>query len=221
MEQERRIRKRWIVLAVVAIMIVLTPLMMRIAFPPREVAGAIVDATVGKREKPLDLTAIVTRVGELNRLETAEMRVMHVSQIRQSYGIIPDMLAGDSLTLMAVGEVIAGVDLSRLTPADVREEGESGVVIRLPRAEVLVTRLDNEETKVLDRSTGAFRRADIGLEGRARVFAENGIREEALQKGILDLASTNAEKRIAELARALGAGSVRFERPMPPPPERR
>lgn len=216
MEQERRIRKRWIVLAIVAILIVLTPLMMRIAFPPREVAAAIVEATVGKQEKPLDLTAIVTKVGELNRLETAQMRVMHVSQISQSYGIIPDMLAGDSLTLMAVGEVFAGVDLSRLQPADVRQEGDRGVVIRLPRAEVLVTRLDNDETRVLDRKTGAFRKADLGLEGRARVYAENGIREEALRKGILDLASTNAERRIGELARALGARSVRFERAAEP-----
>ncbi|MBI2214225.1 MAG: DUF4230 domain-containing protein [Acidobacteria bacterium] len=212
MELERRIRKRWIVLTIVLVMIVLTPLMMRIAFPPHEVAEAIVDATVGKQEKPLDISAIVTNVSELNRLETAKMRVMHVSQIRQSYGIIPDMIAGDSLTLMAVGEVFAGVDLSRLAPADVRKEGEGGVVIQLPRAEVLVTRLDNEETKVLDRKTGALRRADLGLEGRARAYAESGIRDEALKKGILDLASTNAERRIGELARSLGATSVRFER---------
>jgi hypothetical protein len=212
MERQTGIRKRWIVLAIVVLLVALTPLMMRVAFPPREVAGAIVDATVGRREAPLDITAIVTKASELNRLETASMRVMHVSQIRQSYGIIPDMLAGDSLTLMAVGEVYAGVDLSRLTRDDVREEADGSVVIRLPRSEVLVTRLDNEETKVLDRETGAFRKADLGLEGRARAFAENGIREEALRKGILDLAASNAEKRISELAQSLGARSVRFER---------
>ena len=216
MEQRTGIRKRWIVLAIVVLLVVLTPFMMRIAFPPREVAGAIVEATVGKQEAPLDITAIVTKASELNRLETASMRVMHVSQIRQSYGIIPDMLAGDSLTLMAVGEVFAGVDLSRLTAADVREEADRTVVIRLPPTEVLVTRLDNEETKVVDRKTGAFRKADVGLEGRARVYAENGIREEALRKGILDLASTNAERRIGELAQALGAKSVRFERAAAP-----
>lgn len=221
MEREVRPRKRWIVLGIVVILVVLTPLMMRIALPPREVADAILDATVGKKEAPLDLTAIVTKVSELNRLETAQMRVMHVSQIHQSYGIIPDMLAGDSLTLMAVGEVIAGVDLSRLRPDDVREAGDRVVVIRLPRAEVLVTRLDNGETKVLDRKTGAFRKADQGLEGRARVYAENGIREEALQKGILGLATANAEKRIAELARQMGAKSVTFEHaPASPAPPR-
>jgi len=221
MEREVRPRKRWIVLGIVVVLVVLTPLMMRIALPPREVADAILDATVGKKEAPLDLTAIVTKVSELNRLETAQMRVMHVSQIQQSYGIIPDMLAGDSITLMAVGEVYAGVDLSRLRREDIREAGEGAVVIRLPRAEVLVTRLNNDETKVLDRKTGAFRKADVGLEGRARVYAENGIREEALQKGILSLASTNAEKHIAELARQMGAKSVAFERaPASPAPPR-
>lgn len=212
MDREVRPRKRWIVLGVVAALLALTPLMMRVAFPPREVVGAIADAVAGKKETPLDLTAIVTRVSDLNRLETAQMRVMHVSQIKQSYGIIPDMLAGDSLTLMAVGEVYAGVDLSRLSRDDIREEKDRGVVIRLPRAEVLVTRLDNEQTKVLDRNTGAFRRADIGLEGRARAYAENGIREEALQKGILGLAATNAERHVSELVRSLGAKRVTFER---------
>lgn len=199
-------------------LVALTPLMMRVAFPPREVAGALVETAIGKQEAPVDLSAIVTKVSELSRLETARMRVMHVSQIRQSYGIIPDMLAGDSLTLMAVGEVYAGVDLSRLTASDVREEGAGSVVIRLPASEVLVTRIDNEETKVLDRKTGAFRKADLGLEGRARAYAESGIRDEALRKGILDLASTNAEKRIGELARSLGAKSVRFERASAPGP---
>lgn len=221
MEREVRPRKRWIVLGIVVVLVVLTPLMMRIALPPREVADAILDATVGKKEVPLDLTAIVTKVSELNRLETAKMRVMHVSQIHQSYGILPDMLAGDSLTLMAVGEVYAGVDLSRLRRDDVREAGEGEVVIRLPRSEVLVTRLDNDETKVLDRKTGAFRKADMGLEGRARSFAENGIREEALQKGILGIATASAEKRIAELARQMGAKRVRFEQaPAAPAPPR-
>ena len=219
MEQASGIRKRWIVLGIVVLMVVGTAFMMRLLFPPREVARALVDATVGRNEQPVDLTAIVTKVSELNRLETAQMRVVHVSQLKQSYGIVPDMFAGDSLTLMAVGDVYAGVDLSRLTRDDVREESDRSVVIRLPASEILVTRLDNEETKVLDRKTGAFRKADLGLEGRARVFAEDGIRREALQKGILDLAASNAERKISDLATALGAERVRFERRaiMPPP----
>ncbi|MGK2859506.1 MAG: DUF4230 domain-containing protein [Thermoanaerobaculia bacterium] len=223
MEQPSGIRKRWIVLGIVALMVVGTALMMRLVLPPTEVARALVDVTVGRKEQPLDLTAIVTKVSELNRLETAQMRVVHVSQLKQSYGIIPDMLAGDSLTLMAVGEVFAGVDLSRLALDDVREESDGSVVIRLPATEVLVTRLDNDETKVLDRKTGAFRKADLGLEGRARSIAEAGIREEALKKGILDLAASNAERRISELAQSLGAERVRFERRAgrtPPSPQR-
>ncbi len=212
MEQASGIRKRWIVLGVVVLMVVGTAFMMRLVLPPREVAQALVDVTLGQKEKPLDLTAIVTKVSDLNRLETAQMRVVHVSQLKQSYGIIPDMIAGDSLTLMAVGDVFAGVDLSRLTRDDVSEASDGAVVIQLPPSEVLVTRLDNSETRVLDRKTGAFRRADIGLEGRARAIAEDGIRREALKKGILNLASSNAERRISELAQSLGAERVRFER---------
>jgi hypothetical protein len=218
MEQAGGIRKRWIVLGIVVLMVVGTAFMMRLLFPPREVATALVDAALGRKEVPVDLTAIVTKVSELNRLETAQMRVVHVSQLKQSYGIVPDMFAGDSVSLMAVGDVYAGVDLSRLTREDIREELDGAVVIRLPASEILVTRLDNDETRVLDRKTGAFRKADIGLEGRARSYAENGIREEALQKGILNLASSNAERRISELAKTLGAEQVRFERRNDPSP---
>src|SRR5205814_3192636 len=50
-----------------------------------------------------------------------------------------------------------------------------------------------------------FRRADVGMEGRARQYAEQNIRNEALRKGILPLAQKNAEARIAGLLHTLGA----------------
>src|SRR5213080_2460052 len=58
-------------------------------------------------EEQVDLTALVTRVRALNRLETASMRVIHVSTITQSYELVPNTLAGDQLTFFAAGDVIA------------------------------------------------------------------------------------------------------------------
>ncbi len=187
---------------------------------PRETGKAIVEAAAGKKESAVDVTSIVTQINRLNRLETARMRVIHVSQLKQSYGIIPDMLAGDEMTLMAVGDVIAGIDLSRLQKGDVRLAEDGVVTIRLPDTEILVTRLDNKETRVLDRKTGALRRADLGLEGRARAYAEEGIREESLKKGVLDLARSNAELELGPMLNDMGVARVRFERSGPVEPER-
>ena len=162
-------------------------------------------------EEQLDLGAVVTRVRALNRLETASMRVVHVSTIKQTYDLIPNTFAGDELTLFAAGDVIAGIDLSQLKQEDVRRDADGLITIRLPPSQVLVTRLDNRQTRVINRKTGWFRRSDVGLEGRARQYAEQGIRNEALNKGILQMASQNAEVRVADLLRTFGLQRVRFE----------
>ena len=170
-----------------------------------------IDRALTPHEEQIDLGSVVTRVRALNRLETASMRVVHVSTIKQSYELIPNAFAGDELTLFAAGDVIAGIDLSQLKPEDVRRAPDGVIEIRLPPAQVLVTRLDNRETRVLNRNTGWFRRGDAGLEGRARQYAEQGIRNEAVSKGILQMASQNAELRVADLLRTFGLQRVRFE----------
>ncbi len=162
-------------------------------------------------EEQIDLTALVTRVRALNRLETASMRVVHVSTITQSYEFVPNAMAGDELTFLAAGDVIAGIDLSQLKQEDIRRELDGTVVVRLPPSQVLVTRIDNRESRVINRKTGVFRRADMNLESRARQYAEQGIRSEAVKKGILPLASQNAEVKVAELLHMFGVQRVRCE----------
>jgi hypothetical protein len=168
---------------------------------------------VTRREEAVDLGSLVTRIRDLNRLETASMRVVSVSTVRQTYDLIPNALAGDELTLYSAGDVIAGVDLSMMKPEDVYREQDGTIVVHLPPPQVLVSRIDNRATHVIDRRTGVFRRADVGMEGRARQYAEQNIRNEAVRKGILPLAQKNAEAHTAGLLHTLGAAKVRFDVP--------
>ena len=161
-------------------------------------------------EEQVDIAAIVTRVRGLNRLETTAMRVTHTGKVSQTYQMIPNAFAGDEVTLMAVGDVIAGVDLSLLKPDDVHLNPDGTVLFRLPPPMILVTRLDNRQTHVVNRKTGIFRRADAQLESHARQYAEQQIRNVAMQQGILKIAKENAQLRIGELAHAMGARRVRF-----------
>ena len=167
-------------------------------------------AVLTPQERVVDLTTLVTQVRELNRLETASMRVIHVGTITQSYKVIPDSLAGDEITFLATGDVIAGLDLSQLKPEDVWRSPDGAINLRLPPPQILVSRVDNKESRVINRETGMLRRSDVDLETRARQHAEENIRAEALQKGILPLAAQNGEKKLAELLRTLGAEKVRF-----------
>ena len=162
------------------------------------------------QEESVDLTALVTQVRELQRLETASMRVIHVGRISQTYKLVPNALGGDEITFLATGDVIAGIDLSRLQQKDVWRSPDGTINFRLPPPQVLVTRVDNNESRVLTRKTGVLRRADVDLETRARQHAEANIRAEALKKGILQVAQQSGEKRMGEFLHTLGFQRVRF-----------
>ncbi|HEY0140016.1 MAG TPA: DUF4230 domain-containing protein [Thermoanaerobaculia bacterium] len=175
-----------------------------------------VEAVLKPKEQTLDLATVVTQVRELNRLETAAMKVTHIGRVSQSFQMVPNALAGDEITFLATGDVIAGVDLARLQPGDVWREPDGTIVMRLPPPQMLVSRVDNQASRVIQRKTGVLRRADVDLETRARQHAEENIRQEALRRGILQLAGDNAEKKLAELMRTFGAQKVRFVREVVP-----
>jgi hypothetical protein len=181
-------------------------------------AGQTIAHIAEKKEEEVDLTSLVTRVRDLSRLETASMHVVHVGTLTQSYEMVPNALAGDEITFFATGDVIAGVDLSQLKQQDVRREPDGTITLRLPPSQILVTRLDNRESRVITRNTGVLRRADTHLESRARQYAEQGIRIEAMKKGILPMASQNAEVKVGELLHTLGFRKVRFEIATTPSP---
>jgi hypothetical protein len=162
------------------------------------------------QEKTIDVAALVTQVRELNRLETASMRVIHVGRVSQSYKMVPNALAGDEITFLAEGDVIAGIDLARLQSQDVWRSADGTINLRLPPAQVLITRVDNEKSRVINRDTGVLRRRDVDLETRARQHAETNIREEALKKGILAIASKSGETKLAGFLHTLGFEKIRF-----------
>jgi uncharacterized protein DUF4230 len=171
---------------------------------------AVIEQVFTPEEKTLDLTTLVTQVRELQRLETASMHVLHIGRVTQSYKMVPDALAGDEITFLAEGDVIAGIDLSRLQPSDVWRSPDGTINVRLPSPQILVTRVDNQRSRVLNRKTGALRRADVDLETHARQNAEINIRGESLKRGILVTAAQSGEKKMAELLHTFGFEKVRF-----------
>jgi hypothetical protein len=209
---------RNILLAIVAVILVTAGLGWVIWRTTRNAVENVVERTIAPQEKTIDLSALITQVRSLNRLETASMHILHVSTTTQSYQLVPDALAGDQLTFLAAGDVIAGVDLSLLTQNDVWKKRDGTIVMRLPPAQILVTRVDNRESKVINRKTGVLRRADVDLESRARQHAEAEIRNAAIRKDILGLASQNAENRIADFLHTLGFQKVEFLKRGAPPP---
>jgi hypothetical protein len=155
-----------------------------------------------------DPVSIIHEVRSLARLETIQYSVEKVITADSGREDLK-ALFGDKLLFVAHGEVIAGVDLEKLKVEDVILNNNI-VSIRLPKAEVLISRLDNEKSYVYDRQTGLLVRPDAQLETLARQTAEDEILKTAINDGILKQAQTNAENFIDRLIRSLGYKEVVF-----------
>ncbi len=166
-----------------------------------------------------DPVTIVHRVRQLARLETVQYTIEKVIVADAGTGEgVWSFLFGDRLLFVAHGQVIAGVDLSKIGPDDVWYEGET-LVLRLPPPEIFVVALDNEKSYVYDRETGLLTKGQVHLETEARKAAEKALLEAALEDGILEKARVHAEAFLLRFLHTLGVTQVRivFATPTPVP----
>jgi hypothetical protein len=160
-----------------------------------------------------DPVTIIHEVRSLARLETIQYTVEKVITAEIGQGVFASLLQ-DRLLLVAHGMVIAGIDLEKLQPEDLRLDS-SVLYVHLPEAEVFLASLDNEKTYVYERDTGILRQPIQNLETLARQTAEQEIRNAAIEDGILDLARQNAETYLNRFFRALGYAEVIFVQKTP------
>jgi hypothetical protein len=162
-----------------------------------------------------DPVTIIHQVRSLSRMETASYTIEKVITAESRQGPFA-FLFGDQLILVARGQVIAGVDLSKMEEGDIVIAEEGTVVVTLPPAEVLVVALDNQKSYVFDRDTGLIG-MNPALETAARQAAEEEILAAALEDGILEMAQRNAESYVRQLILTLGFRQVIFARSYPTP----
>jgi len=155
-----------------------------------------------------DPVTYIHDVRALARLETIQYSVEKVITGETGQGAFATLF-GDKILFVGHGTVIAGIDMEKLQPEDMRFEG--GVLtVRLPPAEIFVATLDNEKSYVYDRQTGLLTAPDPNLETQVRQVAEEEIRKAALEDGILDQAQTNAEAYLLKFFTALGFPNTIF-----------
>ncbi len=157
-------------------------------------------------------TAVVKQMRSLARLETAVFTIEKVIDGGTTGGnIFQRLLFGDKILLVAHGQVIAGFDLSQISEKDITIEGKN-VTVKLPAPTILVSTLDNSQTKVYDRQKGLLNDDDT-LESQVRQAAEISIRDAACDAGILQQASDNGRKQLTALFTSLGFETITFEIP--------
>jgi hypothetical protein len=157
----------------------------------------------------IDQPTVVRQIQQLQRLETVRFSMDKIISGEHENPYLPKFLAGDRLLLVVHGDVIGGVDLSQLQAQDVSIHDKS-ISLRLPKAQILVTRIDNSKTRVYSRDTGLFSSPDPNLESEVRQEAEHELQDAALQDNILKTADENARTTLTALLRSLGFSNVEF-----------
>jgi len=170
-------------------------------------AGRLAGMITGRPLTIVSAPDVVEKVQRLNRLETVVYSLDTVVESSESSPVLPDVLAGDRLLMIVHGQTIAGIDMSQLKPENVQiVEGSEGRSIKvvLPPSQVFVTTLDNEKSRVYQRDTGIFVKADPNLETVTRSKAQAQLQQAALTDGILDTASKNAQATVTAMLEGLG-----------------
>jgi hypothetical protein len=164
---------------------------------------------LGPRAAP----AVVLAVRDMARLEATSFHIEKVVEASDAQSRLWGMVeAKDTLLLVAVGDVVAGVDLSKLRDEDVTvDPAARSVRVRLPAPEIISATLDERATHVYSRSTDVLAERSEQLEGEARRRAEEQMRKAAVEGGILDRARASADRTLRALIRSLGFGHVEID----------
>ncbi len=159
--------------------------------------------------RTVDTPAVVQQIQRLSELVTVKYSIQKVIGLEEQK--IP--FGSERVLLLVQATVLGGVDLSTLSTQDVASTEIGGVAITLPVPRVMHVFVNDNETKVWDRSkTWWTPWVDFNpeLEQNARRAALEAVQQAALQMGILSNAQHNAEMTIREFLRTSGITSVVF-----------
>jgi hypothetical protein len=167
-------------------------------------------AISGRNTRITSQPTVVDRIQQLQRLETVVYTMDKIVSGEKDNPVLPDFLTGDRLLMLVHGQVVAGIDFSRLQPGDITILGKD-VRVRLPQPQIFITRVDESRTRVYSRQTGLLVRVDPNLETQVRQEAERQLLEAALQDGILNTAKQNARATLTGMLTGLGFEKVEFD----------
>lgn len=181
------------------------------------VPASLAQAVASPTPQVVDRGGTIQQIRNLNRLETQSVQVERVIEAGIRGNALQDVLFGDRLLLIASGNVVAGVDMSRLRAADIDISSDGKrITISLPPSEVFSASLDNSRTRVYDRQRGFLAVQDKDLETRARQEAESEILKAACEVQVTQKAAEEAKRSMEQLLRLMQFESVTVNAPIGP-----
>ena len=133
-------------------------------------------------------TGLVQKITSMGKLELVKYEMKDIIEQKEVHPILPD----SRVLLLAVGEVTACIDLTKVNRSDIIQ-GKDSVTVFLPAPEICYAKLDHEKSKVYDIKGVMFEDGAKDLVEDVYKLAEKKILDDANQMNVLGMARQNAQ----------------------------
>jgi len=133
-------------------------------------------------------SGLVQKITSMGKLELVKYEMKDIIEQKEVHPILPD----SRVLLLAVGEVTACIDLTKVKKSDI-VQGKDSVIVFLPQPEICYTKLDHEKSKVYDIRGAWFQESAKDMVEDVYKLAEKKILDNAKEMNVLGMARQNAQ----------------------------
>ncbi len=148
-------------------------------------------------------TGMVQKITSMGKLELVKYTMKDIVEQKEIHPILPD----SKVLFLAVGEVTACIDLTKVKKSDITQKGDSVIVV-LPQPEICETSLDHQKSKVYDISGAWFQENAKDMVEDVYKLAEKKILANANDMNVLGMARQNAQLIFKPLLEGISGKTV-------------
>jgi hypothetical protein len=148
-------------------------------------------------------SGMVQKISSMGKLELVKYEMKDIIDQKEVHPILPD----SRVLFLAVGEVTACIDLTRVKKSDITQKGDS-VIVFLPQPEICYAKLDHEKSKVYDIRGVMFEDGAKDMVEDVYKLAEKRILDNANEMNVLGLARQNAQLIFKPLLESISGKTV-------------
>ena len=148
-------------------------------------------------------TGMVSKITAMGKLELVKYEMKDIVDQREVHPILPD----SRVLFLAVGEVTACIDLTKVKRADITQTKDS-VTVFLPQPEICYAALDHQKSKVYDISGAWFEESAKNMVESVYKLGEKKVLDNAKEMNVLGMARTNAQLIFKPLLESISGKTV-------------
>ncbi|MBE7174867.1 MAG: DUF4230 domain-containing protein [Mucilaginibacter polytrichastri] len=158
--------------------------------------------TSSKTEVSADV--MVERITDMGKLELVKYAMKDVIERKHIRQFLPD----ERVLFVAVGEVTACIDLTKIRKTDIEQSSADSITVFLPQPEICYARIDHGRSKVYDVSGYWFSNDTKNAVEGIYKLAETRLHANAREMNVLGKARSNAQTIFKPLLENLTAKKV-------------